>query len=293
MNSKGASKAKNKTGGAFSTMNERCVSSVIPSEKNNEPAFWFIICDNKMLIKKEKGYASIPLFVSINEAGLCPLRQFYLGRYMGKRCYAAEVDKSSINNDNMELHGIWGMFNYLNEELFKLTLKAYHIIDWDRNYQFCVRCGSKTENKHDEHAKVCTVCGYVSFLRISPAVIVLVSKGSSILLARSPRFKDEMYSVLAGFVEPGETLEDAVKREIREEVGIDVKDISYFGSQPWPFPDSLMIGFTASYAGGDIIVDKSEIVDANWYDCNNLPSIPGKISIARKMIDWFIKNRVG
>ncbi len=270
---------------------EAFVPSIIPPVKTSGPALWFIVCGNKMLVKKEKEYVSIPLSAGEGVPGISPLRKFYLGTYMNMHCYAAEIDKTSIVPDNMELHGLWGMFNHLNEDLFKLTLRAYHIIDWDRNYQFCDRCGSKTENKTDEHAKKCTVCGHISFLRISPAVIVLVSKGSSILLARSPRFKDEMYSVLAGFVEPGETLEDTVKREIREEVGIDVKDIRYFGSQPWPFPDSLMIGFTAAYAGGDIRIDRSEIVDAGWYDCSDLPGIPGEISIARKMIDWFIEKQ--
>jgi NAD+ diphosphatase len=102
-----------------------------------------------------------------------------------------------------------------------------------------------------------------------------------------------MYSVLAGFVEPGESLEEAVVREVREEVGISIKDIKYFGSQPWPFPHSLMIGFTATYAGGNISLDDSEIEDAGWFTANNLPRIPGKISIARKLIDWFVDKQRG
>ncbi|HEX7535052.1 MAG TPA: NAD(+) diphosphatase, partial [Syntrophales bacterium] len=105
------------------------------------------------------------------------------------------------------------------------------------------------------------------------------------------RFTSELYSVLAGFVEPGETLEEAVQREIGEEVGIRVKNIRYFGSQPWPFPDSLMIGFTAEYASGEINIDEAEIADANWYDPERLPIIPGKISIARELIDWFVETR--
>ena len=110
------------------------------------------------------------------------------------------------------------------------------------------------------------------------------------LLARSPRFQDGFYSVLAGFAEPGETLENTVKREIREETGIEVQDIRYFGSQPWPFPDSLMIGFTARYAGGEIRVDGTEIMEADWFAYDRLPKIPGRISIARSLIDWFVKK---
>jgi NAD+ diphosphatase len=126
------------------------------------------------------------------------------------------------------------------------------------------------------------------FPRISPAVIVLVERGDKVLLARANRFPGKFYSVLAGFVEPGETLEETVAREIKEEVGIEVKDIRYFGSQPWPFADSLMIAFTATYAGGELRIDEEEIVDAGWYEPDNFPDIPGKISISRQLIDWYV-----
>ena len=126
--------------------------------------------------------------------------------------------------------------------------------------------------------------------RISPAVIVAVVRDKRILLARSTRFTSSFHSVLAGFVETGETLEDAVRREIFEEVGIQVRNIRYFGSQPWPFPDSLMVAFTAEYAGGEITLDDNEIVTADWYSAAELPRVPGKISIARRLIDWFTET---
>jgi NAD+ diphosphatase len=119
---------------------------------------------------------------------------------------------------------------------------------------------------------------------------VAVVKGSHLLLARAERFPPGMYSVLAGFVEPGESLENCVRREVKEEVGVEVKNIRYFGSQHWPFPNSLMLGFTAEYAGGEIIMDETEIVDAGWFAANNLPSVPGKISIAGRLIEWFVEN---
>lgn len=274
-------------------MTETFISSVTPPVKKDDTALWFILCGKKLLVNAEDGRVSIPVLVDISELGLLPLREHYLGTYKGRHCYTAEIGETAEISERMALHGIWGIFNHLDEDLFKITLRAVRTIDWDRTDQFCIRCGSKTENKSDERAKKCPVCGHVNFMRISPAVIVLVSRGDRMLLARGQRFKDEMYSVLAGFVEPGETLEDTVKREIKEEVGIDVKDIRYFGSQSWPFPDSLMIAFTAQYAGGDIRIDETEIADARWFDCDNLPLIPGKISIARSMIDWFIeKNKV-
>ncbi len=128
-------------------------------------------------------------------------------------------------------------------------------------------------------------------LLLLSAIIVAIERGDQLLLARARRFPTVMYSVLAGFVEPGESLEEAVAREVKEEVGLSLKDIRYFGSQPWPFPHSLMIGFTATYAGGEITLDENEIVDAGWYTVDHLPPIPGKISIARKLIDWFMAKQ--
>jgi NAD+ diphosphatase len=125
---------------------------------------------------------------------------------------------------------------------------------------------------------------------MSPAIIVAVVRGRTILLGHAARFPGAMYSVLAGFVEPGESLEDCVRREVKEETGVKVKDIRYFGSQPWPFPNSLMVGFTAEYAGGEITMDEKEIVDARWFTADSLPTIPDKISIARKLIDWFVET---
>jgi NAD+ diphosphatase len=146
--------------------------------------------------------------------------------------------------------------------------------------------------REDILAQQCTACGFTIFPRISPAVIVLVERDGKVLLARASRFKERLYSVIAGFVEPGESLEQTVTREIREEIGIGVKDIKYFGSQPWPFPDSLMIGFTAQHMDGEIAVDGEEIVEAQWFSPEQLPDIPDKISISRALIDWFVDKHV-
>ena len=148
------------------------------------------------------------------------------------------------------------------------------------------------ELQKSERAKKCPKCDLLHFPRLAPAIIVLVEQGEKLLMARSRHFASGMYSVLAGFVEPGESLEEAAIREIREEVGISIKDLRYFASQSWPFPHSLMIGFTATYAGGKISIDNTEIEDAGWFTADNLPPLPGKISIARKLIDWFIAKHV-
>ncbi len=144
------------------------------------------------------------------------------------------------------------------------------------------------ENRKTELARICPACGFISFPRLSPAVIMSIIKEDHILLARSPRFPSGMYSTLAGFVEPGETLEEAVKREVREEVNIRIGNISYVASQPWPFPHSIMIGFSADYAGGEIEIDGDEIEDAGWFSVEDLPILPSKITIARLLIDRFV-----
>jgi NAD+ diphosphatase len=156
--------------------------------------------------------------------------------------------------------------------------------------QYCGRCGSRTQTKEKERAKVCPQCGLHNFPRRSPAIIVAVERGEEILLARSAHFPRGMFSVLAGFVEPGETIEECVVREVKEEVGITVGNIRYFGSQPWPFPNSLMLGFTAEYVGGELVLDPTEIAEAGWFRADALPSIPGRISIAGRMIQWFVEK---
>lgn len=187
----------------------------------------------------------------------------------------------------MDFSGLRGLFGVLSEDLFGIAMRALSILNWENTHQFCSNCGSRARRRNDVLAIQCPQCGFTMFPRISPAVIVLVERGKKALLARANRFTEDMYSVIAGFVEPGETLERTVAREIKEETGIDVKDIRYFGSQPWPFPDSLMIAFTARYAGGEITVDNEEITEAKWFEADKLPNIPGKISIARSLIDWF------
>ena len=145
--------------------------------------------------------------------------------------------------------------------------------------------------KKDESAKVCSECGNIVYPRISPAVITAVFKGDQILLAHNRSFRNGLYSLIAGFVEPGETLEHCVKREIMEEVGIRVKNVRYAGSQPWSFPDALMIAFTAEYESGEICVDQVEIIDAGWYRMDAMPDIPSTDSIAGRLIRWYIEQR--
>ncbi|WP_088188105.1 NAD(+) diphosphatase [Desulfosporosinus sp. FKA] len=203
----------------------------------------------------------------------------------------AELSQETIVPREMTCVNLRQLLGKVPDELFFLAGKASQLLFWDHTHQFCSRCGGQTEYKHDERAKICPACGFVNYPRISPAIIVAIIKGHDILLAKGSRFQGGFYSVLAGFVEPGETFEECVQREVGEEVGIKVKNIKYFGSQPWPFPDSLMVGFTAEYASGDINIDNKEIIDAGWFTSEKLPLIPKTGSIARRLIDWFVESQ--
>jgi NAD+ diphosphatase len=183
------------------------------------------------------------------------------------------------------LRRLWGM---LDEAAWKLAGRAAQIVEWDREHRYCGRCGAETARKPGELARVCLRCGLHHFPRISPAVIVRIERGDEILLARSPHFAPGVYSTVAGFVEPGESLEQTVAREVREEVGVEVTNVRYFGSQPWPFPHSLMIGFVADWASGEIRLQEEEIEDAGWFRVGSLPGLPSRLSIARALIDDFI-----
>jgi NAD+ diphosphatase len=229
--------------------------------------------------------------VHFDELGLKVLRQNYLGKLDGRGCYAVELPEGSTAPAGMAFEGLRRVYGRLDEELFWVAARAVQIVDWDRTHQFCGRCGTPLIAKTTERAKECSRCGQLHFPRLAPAIIVLIERGNQLLLARSHYFPTKMHSVLAGFVEPGESLEEAVVREIKEEVGIEVTDIRYFSSQPWPFPHSLMIAFTAKYAGGEISLEDSEIAEASWFTADTLPQIPEKISIARKLIDWFLTKQ--
>ena len=171
--------------------------------------------------------------------------------------------------------------------------RAVQIVEWARTHRFCGRCATPTELSAGERGMKCPTCGLIAYPRLAPAMIVLVTRGEpgpdqEALLARGVNFPMPMYSCLAGFVEPGEDLEGAVVREVAEEVGIRVSNVSYRASQPWPFPHSLMIGFRAEYVSGDLVLEETEIADASWYRRDELPTIPPGISVARRLIDEWL-----
>jgi NAD+ diphosphatase len=171
-------------------------------------------------------------------------------------------------------------------------LRAFHIAQWRQESRFCGSCGAKNIESPDELARLCPSCGRLEYPRIAPAVITLIiNDKDEALLAHNSKFTTGMYSLIAGFAEPGENLESAVAREIREEVDIEVRDIRYVISQPWPFPNSLMAGFSARYASGTIKPDGVEIEDAQWFSRDNLPTLPGPGSVSRYLIEQWLENK--
>ena len=266
------------------------IPALAPSSADLSRALWFVFHEDRLLIKTNDDIYQIPHSRDLAKFKSPPIRKQYLGSLNGLPCYAAEINNNKIS-ENFALKGLRELFfGRLEEEFVWIAGRANQLVDWNRSHQFCGRCGHPTRDAQNERAKSCPRCGLFNYPRISPAVIAAVFKGNQILLANNRRFKTGYYSVLAGFVEPGESLEECVAREIKEEAGIAVKNIRYFASQPWPFPNSLMVGFLADYAGGKIKVDKTEINHAGWYTADNLPSIPPRITIARQLIDCFVKN---
>ncbi|WP_148253942.1 NAD(+) diphosphatase [Aidingimonas lacisalsi] len=176
---------------------------------------------------------------------------------------------------------------------FALLATALQVASWRRNHRFCGRCGVETAQVPGEFAMHCSACGHRNYPRISPCIITLVTHGDELLLARSPRFPAGRYSTLAGFIEPGEDAEDAVRREVHEEVGISLGRIRYFRSQAWPFPHSLMLGFYAEAASRRIMIDHKEIVDAAWFSPRHLPRLPPPHSISRDLIETHVKGVAG
>jgi NAD+ diphosphatase len=263
---------------------------VIPPAECKDNAFWFVFSDSKLLVAETGSRAHVISAVNLEQFNLKPVREQYLGTLGGVHCYSAEVAADVQAPEGMSFKDLRSLFGLLDDEMFLLAGKAIQIVAWDSTHQYCGRCGARTHTKYDERAKFCPECGFISYPRISPAIIVAVVKDDKLLMVHTNNYRNNWYSVVAGFVEPGETLEECVAREVMEETGVKVKNIRYFASQSWPFPNSLMIAFTAEYGSGDIAADGVEVTDAGWFGVGDMPERPTNISISGELIDWFVKN---
>ena len=243
--------------------------------------FWILRSEHRLLVLAGDDRffpEQLPLDFSRPEGALS------VGEWQGRPCLAADVDVLP-EMEGAEPVSLRAVFDLAGEAAFAFAGRAVQLLDWQKQHRYCGRCGTPTQQQPRETAMGCPACGLLAYPRLSPAIMVLIRHGKKMLLARSPRFKPGVYSALAGFVEPGETLEQCAVREVREEVGVEIANLRYFASQPWPFPNSLMVAFFADYAGGELRPDPSEIEDAAWFMPDDLPLLPEPISISRRLID--------
>jgi len=265
---------------------EKYIPAHVPPQDCFEPALWFAFRKSELAVCVGAEGHTLPCCRDLRELGIEAQRPQYLGLYGERHCYVAELGASDTLPEGWRLMGLREVFGVVDTGLAALSGRAYQILEWDATHRYCGRCGAPTAMRSDERSRACPGCGRTTYPPVSPAVMVLITDGARrVLLARKAAWPPGRYSAIAGFVEPGEMLEDTVARETLEEVGVEVKNVRYFGSQPWPFPHSLMIAFTAEYAGGELRPDGVEIEEARWFDADELPKLPPGISISRRLID--------
>jgi NAD+ diphosphatase len=262
-------------------------SAYIHQPEGDRPERWFIFYKNLLLVRQTAVGPQVPYRTSVEGIAGLPEERHYLGTFDDDDCFTLDVGQMIELPAGYEFVNLRALAADIDDDMFMLAGRAAQILHWDRQSRFCGSCGKPTSWKEDERAKKCGTCGNVIYPRISPAIITAIIRDDRILLAHNRNFPANRYSVIAGFMEPGEEFEDTIEREVFEEVSIRVKNLRYFASQSWPFPDSLMVGFVCEYADGEIKVDGVEIDDADWFSRDNLPDIPNTTSIAGRMIQWF------
>ncbi len=254
-------------------------------ETRSSSALWFAFESGRVMVRMTDDSPVLLTCAHPAEHGLETLQEHYLGTYGGEHCYAAELATAQTAPNGHAMLGLRDLLGHLDDTLAGVSGRAIQILEWNRNHRYCGRCGGETVPRENERARICVPCKRTSYPPVAPVIMILITHGRKLLLARKVGWGNTRYSALAGFVEPGETLESTVIRETREEVGVEIKNIRYFGSQPWPFPNNLMIAFTAEYAGGAVTPDGVEIEEAAFFDVDEMPNLPPGISISRRMIN--------
>lgn len=255
------------------------IPAVRPGPDTTSEAWCFAFVQGRLLLPADESAAFAPQPIDLLHA-LSSTRH-YLGRLDDVDCWAVSAAQVPAGWRDVPLRGAMMQFE---APMMGVAARAAQVLEWDRAHRFCGVCGTPTELHPDDRARVCPSCKHTAYPRISPAMMALVWRGREVLLARGPQFNPGIYSALAGFVEPGESIEECIGREVAEEVGVAVKNLRYYGSQNWPFPHSLMIAFTAEWDGGEIVPQPGEIEDAQWFDIDALPGIPPRFSISGHLI---------
>ena len=254
--------------------------------------YWFVFISNSLLLQHDESGYHIPCTVEPP----FPMKEWTprqeLPSLDGVPCMAYSLNTPPQDMKDYVTMGLRESWNVLPHTFYNVAGKASELLYWDSCTRYCGVCGAPMK-RTTIISKQCTHCGKEVWPQVSPAIIVRIRRGDDILLVHAKNFRrSEMYGLVAGFVETGETLEQCVKREVMEEVGLEIKNIRYFGSQPWPYPCGIMIGFTADYVAGELHLQEEELSRAGWFNRKNLPQIPDKMSIARRLIDNYIEERV-
>ncbi len=252
---------------------------------NKLKSIYLLFKGDELLVEINQETVKIPKIKDTNISD-----KTYLGFYNNLNYFSGQLIEH-FPSEILKFKKLRTLYKKLDDDIFFIAGYAFYIHKWHQENKFCNRCGFMMNDSKKERAKNCTNCSNTIYPKLSQAVIVAVIKDNKILLGRGYHFPKSMYSVLAGYVDPGEDLETCVCREIKEEANIEVQNIKYFGSQYWPFSDSMMIGFTAEYKSGDIKTDNDELEDARWFNKEGIPLVPDDLSISRKLINWFIAKQ--
>lgn len=257
---------------------------------------WFVFRDRELLVAAGSGGPVLPGGAPDGGPPVPVEGLRYIGLLGKTPCWAAQACTDALPTGT-SAEPLRELFDRLDDGLLAIAGRAAQVLDFDRTQRFCGACAGPTQVDDGGRARRCPRCRTTFYPRLAPAMMALVTRqgpsGRELLLARGRRFSAPIYSALAGFVEPSETLEESVHREVREEVGVEVRALRYFGSQCWPFPHSLMVAFLAEHAGGEIACDASEIMDARWFPVDRLPLLPHRLSVARRLIEHAVAEAGG
>ena len=267
-----------------------------PDRRPSEAAYWFLFDRDRLLLQHDADGWHIPLTAEPPVEAVAAMD--ITGQVARTtpdpepvsntiRYFASSVEVPQPVPDGMEWIALRASYDLLGEPVYALAGKAFELVHWERNSRFCPACGTGME-PHSEISRRCPACGKELFPAISPAIIVLICKRDSILLARTCYSRSPFMGLVAGFLETGDSLDACVPRAVFEETGLQLRNLRYFGNQPWPYPSGLMVGFIADYAAGEIRLQKEELSEAAFFDRNHLPPLPPPLSLARRMIDWWL-----
>ena len=243
---------------------------------------------NRVFVARDGGHPALPRG-DVEAYGLSLDQAHYLGTLDGTHCYGLAMPRSAALPEGLELLGLRALILEGNELVAGIAGQAFQLLEWARTHRHCGSCGQPTLPHAADRAVECPDCKLVFYPRISPVMMALVYRkndnGSELLLTRKAGYAEGRYTVVAGFVEAGESLEQCLAREVKDEVGVDIRNPQYFGSQPWPFPNSLVMAFSAEWAGGEVVPDGTELEDARWFSIDALPDLPEPVHISRQLID--------